>query len=67
MNPQIRGLRVASAIFGLISVAQLMRVVIRPEILVAGHVVPLWPSVPAFIIMAGLSLWMWRLARMRTD
>jgi len=67
MNPQIRGLRVASAIFGLISIAQLMRVVIRPEILVAGYVVPLWPSVPAFIIMAGLSLWMWRLARMLPD
>jgi hypothetical protein len=24
---------------------------------------PLWPSVLAFIILGGLSLWMWHLAR----
>lgn len=67
MNPQIRGLRVASAILGLISVGQLTRLVIRPEILVAGHVIPLWPSIPAFIIMGGLSFWMWKLARPQTS
>lgn len=63
MNPQVRGLRVASALFGLMAVAQLMRILIRPEVLVAGHPLPLWPSVLAFIILSGLSLWMWKLAR----
>jgi hypothetical protein len=63
MNAQITGLRVASVVFGLMAIAQLVRVVIRPEVLVAGHPMPLWPSVVAFIFLGGLSLWMWRLTR----
>ena len=27
---------------------------------------PLWPSLLAFIILGGLSLWMWKLARTPT-
>lgn len=57
------GLRVAGTVFGLMSLAQLARLVIRPEILVAGHVLPLWPSVLACIFLGGLSLWLWKLAR----
>jgi len=34
MNSQIAGLRVASVVFGLMAIAQLVRVVIRPEVLV---------------------------------
>jgi hypothetical protein len=63
MNSQNMGLRVAGAMFGLMALAQLMRLVTRPEVLVAGHSMPLWPSVLAFIILGGLSLWMWHLAR----
>src|SRR5262249_15146006 len=37
MSSQVLGLRVASIVFGLISLAQLLRVVIQPEVLVAGH------------------------------
>ena len=53
--------------FGLMAIAQLVRLVIRPEVLVAGHSMPLWPSVLAFIILGGLSLWMWKLARTPTN
>jgi hypothetical protein len=63
MNSQTTGLRVASVVFGLMAIAQLGRLVIRPEVLVTGHPMPLWPSVLAFIILSGLSLWMWKLAR----
>ena len=63
MNSQIVGLRVASIIFGLISLAQLMRLVIQPEVIVAGHQMPLWPSVLAFLIFGGLSIWLWNLSR----
>lgn len=66
MNLQIAGLRVACVVFGLMAIAQLVRLVIRPEVLVAGHPMPLWPSVLAFIILGGLSLWMWKLARTAT-
>ena len=41
MNSQVTGLRVASVIFGLIAIPQLVRLVIRPEVLVAGYQLPL--------------------------
>jgi hypothetical protein len=63
MNSQTLGLRVASIIFGLISLAQLLRLVIQPEVLVAGHQMPLWPSVLAFMIFGGLSICLWTLSR----
>jgi hypothetical protein len=66
MNFQIAGLLVASVMFGLMAIAQLPRLVIRPEVIVAGYSMPLWPSVVAFIILGGLSLWMWKLARTPT-
>jgi hypothetical protein len=67
MNSQILGLRVASVIFGLMSIAQLVRLLIRPEVLVAGHLVPLWPSALAVVILGGLSLWMWKLSHTQTN
>ena len=63
MDSQILGLRVASIIFGLMSLAQLLRLVIQPEVLVAGHQMPLWPSVLALVILGGLSIWLWKLSR----
>jgi hypothetical protein len=50
---------VASIVFGLIALGQLVRLAIRPEVLVGGHLMPLWPSMLAFVILGGLSLWMW--------
>jgi hypothetical protein len=61
MRSQITGLRVASIVFGLIAIGQLARLLMRPEVLVAGSPMPLWPSVMAFIILGALSLWMWKL------
>ena len=63
MNSHILGLRVASVIFGLMSLAQLARLMVRPEIIVVGHRMPLWPSALAFVVMGGLSIWLWKLAR----
>jgi hypothetical protein len=63
MKSQIRGLRVAGGLFGLLALVQLLRLVIRPEVLVNGHQVPLWPSALAVIILGGMSLWMLKLAR----
>lgn len=66
MNSQVLGLRVAGIIFGLMFLVQLLRLVIRPEILIAGNHVPLWPSVIAVVLLAGLSIWMWMLTRRPT-
>jgi hypothetical protein len=65
MKSQILGLRVASAVFGLMSIGQLTRLIIRPEVLVGGYLIPLWPSALAFLIFGGLSLWLWKLARVQ--
>jgi hypothetical protein len=58
---------VASIVFGLMALGQLVRLAIRPEVLVVGHLMPLWPSALAFVILGGLSLWMWKLARTPTS
>jgi hypothetical protein len=64
MKSQIIGLRVAGTLFGLMSAAQLARLIMRAEVLVAGYLLPLWPSALAFVVLGGLSLWLWKLARM---
>lgn len=61
MNSQTLGLRVASVVFGLAALAQLVRFAIRLEVLVAGQAVPFWPSALAFIILGSLSFWTWKL------
>jgi hypothetical protein len=63
MKPQILGLRVAGTLFGFMSLAQLARLVLQADISIAGYVLPLWPSLPAFILMGCLSFWMWKLSR----
>lgn len=63
MRSQITGLRVASVVFGLIALAQLMRLITHPAVFVAGSPMPLWPSLLGFLIMGGLSFWMWALTQ----
>jgi hypothetical protein len=67
MNSQTTALRVASVVFGLLALAQLVRLVVRPEVLVGGYRMPLWPSVLAFIILGVLSVWMWKVGRRRRN
>ena len=62
MKTQVRGLRVAATVFGLMSLAQLARLIIRPEIVVAGHPLPLLLSMIAFPVLAALSVWLWKLS-----
>jgi hypothetical protein len=62
MKSQIAGLRVASVIFGLITVAQVARLVIRPEVLVNGYLMPLWPSALAVVILGSMCIWLWKLS-----
>ena len=61
MKSPIIGLRVAGVVFALMALAQLVRLIIRPEILVAGYLMPLWPSALAFVLLCVLSAWMWSL------
>ena len=63
MNSRTVGLQVAAVIFGLVSLVQLLRLLTRVEVLVAGHPVPLWPNAVALVIAGGLSAWMIKLSR----
>ena len=56
MKSQIVGLHVAAIVFGLIALAQVARLVIRAEIMVSGHHVPLWPSAIAAVVFGGLCI-----------
>ena len=62
MNSTLIGLRVAAAIFAVVAILQLLRLLMQFEITVNGHVVPFWPNAIALVVAAGLSAWMWRLS-----
>ena len=50
----------------MMAIAQLGRIVMRAEVIVADHHIPVWLSVLACIFLGGLSVWMWKLARTNT-
>jgi hypothetical protein len=62
VNSQTVGLRVASLVFALVCLMQLLRLLTGVEVFVAGHAVPLWPNAIAFLVAGGLSYWMWQLS-----
>jgi hypothetical protein len=62
MNSRILGMRIAGTVFGLVCLAQLLRLVLQVEVIVGGHRVRFWPSAVALVITGSLSLWLWRLS-----
>jgi hypothetical protein len=64
MNSPAFGLRVASIVTGLISVAHLARLFRHFQILIGSHLVPMWLSVVAFVVFGLLSLWLCKLSRL---
>jgi hypothetical protein len=62
LSSQILGLRVASVVFGLVCLLQLVRLLTRFEVLVSGYVMPYWPNAVALVVAGLLSYWMWWLS-----
>ena len=58
MNPQITGLKVASAVFGIVSLLQLVRLLLGWEIIINHYDIPLWFSGLAVVVFGGLSIWL---------
>jgi len=54
---------IATLVFLLIAILQLLRFTLRWEVTVNGVTVPVWLSGIAFVIMAGLAVMVWREAR----
>jgi hypothetical protein len=53
---------VSGTLFSLLAVMQLVRLLLRWPVQVAGVAVPLWPSVLAVVITGGLAIWAFRVA-----
>ena len=53
----------AAAIFALIALAHLYRVVRRLAVTIAGTDIPMWVSIVGIIVAAGLAVMLWREAR----
>jgi hypothetical protein len=53
----------AALVFGLISLMQLLRLVLRWQITLNGATVPIWLSGIAFVLAAVLAVLLWRDAR----
>ena len=53
----------AAALFGLIALAHLYRLIKGFEIVVGGTMIPQWLSVVGLVIGAGLAVMLWREAR----
>lgn len=62
MNSPIVGLRVASVVFGLMCLAQLLRIITCLEIHVGGHYISRKISAVAVVITGALCVWLWLLA-----
>jgi hypothetical protein len=51
---------VAVAVFSLVSLLQLLRLLLGWEITINGIVIPLWASGVAFVVAAALAVMVWR-------
>ena len=51
---------VAVAVFSLVALLQLLRVVLGWEVLIDGVHIPVWASLVAFVAAAGLAVLLWR-------
>ena len=65
MNSQRIGLRVASVIFGLVTIAHVVRLFKHAKINIATHVIPIEVSWIGIIVFGVLCIWMWRLSTAR--
>ncbi len=48
----------AAVIFAVVALAHLVRYVLATELVVAGAVIPVFPSLPVGIVLAALAVWM---------
>jgi lipopolysaccharide export LptBFGC system permease protein LptF len=53
----------AVVLFALIALMQLLRFILGWEVTVNGAIVPIWASLIAFVIAAGLAVMLWRETR----
>ncbi len=57
------GLRTAAAIFGILAVIHLVRLLIGWDVIIGGLHIPLWISGIAIVVLGTLSVWLFKLSR----
>ncbi len=57
------GLRAAAAIFGLFAAVHLFRLFIGFDVVIGTWNIPLWASGVAILVLAALSVWLFRLSK----
>jgi hypothetical protein len=62
MNSPQCGLRVAGTLFGLVCLAHLVRLLLRFQLLLGSHPVPVWMNGVAMVVTGLLAIWLWRLS-----
>jgi hypothetical protein len=62
MNSPAFGLRVAGTVFGIVSLAQLLRLLLQLDVVVGQAHVPLAASGIAAVFTGVLCVWLWRLS-----
>ncbi len=62
MNSPTCGLRVASAFFGLVCLAHILRILFRVSVVIGGHPFSRKLSAVAVVITGALCLWLWLLS-----
>ncbi len=50
-------------VFLIIAFIHLLRLYFGWEVIINGIIIPIWVSVPGFLIMAGIALMLWRESR----
>ncbi|HEY4661411.1 MAG TPA: hypothetical protein VIG91_07910 [Terriglobales bacterium] len=63
MSTQHFGLQLAGLLFGLFSAAHIVRLLANVEVRIAGRNIPMWPSVLAAVVAAGMAIWFFTLAK----
>ena len=54
---------IAIAIFTLVAIAHLIRIILDWEMTLNGAIIPMWASALGLVITAGLAVMLWREAR----
>jgi len=62
MNNKLLGLRIASAIFGTVSVLHLLRVITGIPVVIGGWTLPLWVNIIGFVGTGLLCVWLFLLS-----
>jgi hypothetical protein len=59
--------KIAVIVFAVMALVHLVRLLTGWEVIIAGYVVPVWFSLPAFIVTGGLAIMIWREAGKQSE